>query len=99
MTYSNKAYVEHVAIRVKDIHWHIRFFHEVLGMDVRDIEGTFWLDRRTAEEAREEDAVVERDRVAVHRDVDAVGERRRVDAARDDGNRSHQSRVPSKGRP
>ncbi len=34
-----QAYVEHVAVRVKDIHWHIRFFHEVLGMDVRDIEG------------------------------------------------------------
>ena len=30
-----KAYVEHVAVRVKDIHWHIKFFHEVLGMDVR----------------------------------------------------------------
>ena len=27
-----KAYVEHVAIWVKDIHWHIRFFEEVLGM-------------------------------------------------------------------
>ena len=34
-----QADVEHVAVRVKDIHWHIRFFHEVLGMDVRDIEG------------------------------------------------------------
>jgi catechol 2,3-dioxygenase-like lactoylglutathione lyase family enzyme len=34
-----KAYVEHVAIRVKDIHWHIRFFYEVLGMDVREIDG------------------------------------------------------------
>ncbi len=39
MTYSNKAYVEHVAIRVKDIHWHIKFFYEVLGMDVREIDG------------------------------------------------------------
>lgn len=36
---SIKAYVEHVAVRVKDIHWHIRFFAEVLGMDVRDIDG------------------------------------------------------------
>jgi len=34
-----KAYVEHVAIRVKDIHWHIKFFYEVLGMDVREIDG------------------------------------------------------------
>ena len=23
-----KAYVEHVAIWVRDIHWHIKFFHE-----------------------------------------------------------------------
>lgn len=34
-----RAYVEHVAVRVKDIHWHIRFFFEVLGMDVREIDG------------------------------------------------------------
>jgi catechol 2,3-dioxygenase-like lactoylglutathione lyase family enzyme len=34
-----RAYVEHVAVRVNDIHWHIRFFHEVLGMDVRAIDG------------------------------------------------------------
>ena len=34
-----KAYVEHVAVRVKDIHWHIHFFCEVLGMDVREIDG------------------------------------------------------------
>ena len=33
------AYVEHVAVRVKDIHWHIRFFREVLGMDMREIDG------------------------------------------------------------
>lgn len=39
MTYTAKAYVEHVAIRVKDIHWHIRFFFEALGMDVREIDG------------------------------------------------------------
>lgn len=39
MTYTNKAYVEHVAVRVKDIHWHIQFFYEVLGMDVREIDG------------------------------------------------------------
>jgi catechol 2,3-dioxygenase-like lactoylglutathione lyase family enzyme len=35
----NKAYLEHVAFRVKDIHWHIRFFREVLGMTLRDIDG------------------------------------------------------------
>ena len=37
---STKAYVEHVAIWVKDIHWHIKFFHDVLGMTMRDVEGT-----------------------------------------------------------
>jgi catechol 2,3-dioxygenase-like lactoylglutathione lyase family enzyme len=31
-----RAYVEHVAIRVKDLDWHIDFFREVLGLDVRD---------------------------------------------------------------
>jgi glyoxylase I family protein len=35
----NKAYLEHVAFKVKDIHWHIRFFREVLGMTLRDIDG------------------------------------------------------------
>jgi predicted enzyme related to lactoylglutathione lyase len=39
MAYTKKSYVEHVAIRVKDIHWHINFFYEALGMDVRQIEG------------------------------------------------------------
>jgi 2-dehydropantoate 2-reductase len=33
------SYVEHVAVRVRDIRWHIDFFHEVLGMDVREIDG------------------------------------------------------------
>ena len=37
---STKAYVEHVAIWVKDIHWHIKFFHDVLGMTMRDVQGT-----------------------------------------------------------
>ena len=36
----SKAYVEHVAIRVKDIHWHIRFFEAVLGMTMREVDGT-----------------------------------------------------------
>jgi catechol 2,3-dioxygenase-like lactoylglutathione lyase family enzyme len=34
-----RAYLEHAAIRVKDIQWHIRFFLEVLGMDVREVDG------------------------------------------------------------
>lgn len=34
------AYLEHVALRVKDIHWHIRFFEQVLGMTMREIDGT-----------------------------------------------------------
>ena len=39
MRYTQKSYVEHVAIRVSDIHWHINFFYEALGMDVREIDG------------------------------------------------------------
>ena len=39
MAYQKKSYVEHVAVRVKDIHWHIRFFREVLGMTIRDTDG------------------------------------------------------------
>lgn len=35
-----KTYVEHVAVRVRDIHWHIRFFEQVLGMTLREIRGT-----------------------------------------------------------
>lgn len=35
-----RAYVEHVAVRVNDIHWHIRFFREVLGMTAREIDGS-----------------------------------------------------------
>ena len=31
-----RAYVEHVAIRVKDIDWHVRFFRDVLGLGIRD---------------------------------------------------------------
>jgi catechol 2,3-dioxygenase-like lactoylglutathione lyase family enzyme len=34
-----KAYIEHVAIRVADIRWHIDFFYEALGMDVREVDG------------------------------------------------------------
>jgi len=39
MAYSNQAYVEHVAVRVRDIQWHINFFRDVLGMDVREVDG------------------------------------------------------------
>lgn len=35
-----RAYVEHVAVRVHDIHWHIRFFREVLGMEMREVAGS-----------------------------------------------------------
>jgi len=40
MAHAKKAYLEHVAIQVRDIHWHIRFFSEVLGMTMREVEGT-----------------------------------------------------------
>lgn len=36
---TKKAYLEHVAIWVRDIHWHIRFFHDVLGMTMREVDG------------------------------------------------------------
>jgi catechol 2,3-dioxygenase-like lactoylglutathione lyase family enzyme len=36
MAYTKRAYCEHVAIRVKDIDWHLRFFREALGMGIRD---------------------------------------------------------------
>jgi len=39
MSDRNKSYVEHVAFKVKDIGWHIRFFHEVLGMPVKEMDG------------------------------------------------------------
>lgn len=39
MTPTNRAFVEHVAIRVRDIHWHIRFFREALGMEMREVDG------------------------------------------------------------
>jgi catechol 2,3-dioxygenase-like lactoylglutathione lyase family enzyme len=34
-----KAYLEHVAIWVKDVHWHIRFFEHVFGMTMREADG------------------------------------------------------------
>ncbi|MGN6086241.1 VOC family protein [Trinickia sp.] len=34
-----QAYLEHAAIWVSDIHWHIRFFEHVFGMTMREIDG------------------------------------------------------------
>jgi catechol 2,3-dioxygenase-like lactoylglutathione lyase family enzyme len=39
MAYPKKSYVEHVAVRVRDIQWHIRFFRDALGMSIREIDG------------------------------------------------------------
>lgn len=36
MAYQGKSYVEHVAIFVRDIDWHLRFFREVLGQTLRE---------------------------------------------------------------
>lgn len=36
MAYQKHSYMEHVAIYVKDLEWHIRFFREALGMTLRD---------------------------------------------------------------
>ena len=35
-----RTYVEHVAIWVADIQWHIRFFREVCGMEMREVQGS-----------------------------------------------------------
>ena len=39
MAYGKKSYLEHVAVKVRDIDWHLRFFREVLGMTVREVAG------------------------------------------------------------
>jgi catechol 2,3-dioxygenase-like lactoylglutathione lyase family enzyme len=39
MAYGKRSYVEHVAVRVKDIAWHLKFFREVLGMEPRRVDG------------------------------------------------------------
>lgn len=39
-TSATRSFVEHVAVRVRDIHWHIRFFREVLGQELREVEGS-----------------------------------------------------------
>jgi acyl dehydratase/catechol 2,3-dioxygenase-like lactoylglutathione lyase family enzyme len=39
MAYWNRSFVEHVAVRVKDIAWHIAFFRDVLGMPLCEVDG------------------------------------------------------------
>ncbi|MBC7239807.1 MAG: VOC family protein [Chloroflexi bacterium] len=39
MAYPKTSYLEHTAIRVRDIQWYIRFFQEALGMPVRRVQG------------------------------------------------------------
>ena len=39
MSYPRQSYVEHVAVRVRDIDWHVRFFRDALGMPVRQVDG------------------------------------------------------------
>lgn len=34
-----RGYVEHVALHVADIAWHIAFFRDVLAMTIRDVDG------------------------------------------------------------
>lgn len=40
MAYQKKSYMEHTAVRVKDIKWYLRFFQEALGMPIRDFHGS-----------------------------------------------------------
>lgn len=40
MAYDKTSWLEHTAIRVKDIQWHIRFFAEALGMPVSGVQGS-----------------------------------------------------------
>ena len=40
MTYQKTSYLEHTAVYVKDIHWHMRFFEQALGMPLRNIQGS-----------------------------------------------------------
>ena len=39
MVCQKRSYLEHTAIRVKDIQWHICFFGEALGMSVQSVDG------------------------------------------------------------
>jgi len=40
MNTTPRAYVEHVAVWVKDIHWNIGFFSDVCGMAMREVQGS-----------------------------------------------------------
>src|SRR4030042_5237041 len=39
MAYEKSSYLHHTAFRVKDIHWHIRFFEQAVGMPVQRVQG------------------------------------------------------------
>ena len=39
MGYQRRSYLEHTAVRVKDIQWYIRFFNEALGMPIKRVDG------------------------------------------------------------
>lgn len=39
MAYSKRSFIEHTAIYVQDIQWHIRFFAETLGLTIQKVEG------------------------------------------------------------
>lgn len=39
MAYSKTCFLEHTAVRVKDLQWHIRFFEQALGMPVARSQG------------------------------------------------------------
>ncbi|MCP4563860.1 MAG: VOC family protein [Bosea sp.] len=36
---TTQAYLEHVAIRVRDLAWHVRFFEAIFGWTVRQVDG------------------------------------------------------------
>jgi predicted enzyme related to lactoylglutathione lyase len=39
MSTITRAYLEHTAFRVRDIHWHARFFETIFGWSIRKIDG------------------------------------------------------------
>jgi hypothetical protein len=39
MAYTKKTFLEHTAVYVKDIQWHIRFFEQALNMPVERVQG------------------------------------------------------------
>ena len=39
MDFKVASFVDHVAFYVSDVHWHISFFNEVLGLAIREIQG------------------------------------------------------------